>query len=248
MACFPASRIFCPNQAPYTCSNSKGSTAAPMARTAFAPEGDVVRIAVHETRGAPVLADHDHVAAEEGAEPVRSVSPVEHGGPGKMPAAPDQGDSGCDLAVFAFPEDEGAIVPHDPLAVGGMEIHRHVAEGPAPLDHRGVVVGMEMAMPERRRARPASRPGRVGQADAVPEDATHGGPQVECALADGKPGVGADTDQARALALDAIAVFPAQLIQRGPALPAPADVLALVIADEAGPVEELRSRRTGSRT
>ena len=75
--------------------------------------------------------------------------------------------------------------------------------------------------------------GLVHQAGAVPQDAAVRCPQKEGSLAEGEPRLDADSGEAGSLGRHPIAVAGAELVQSGPRLPAPSDVLALVIADDA---------------
>ena len=134
-------------------------------------------------------------------------------------------------------------------AVGGVQVDGRV-EGAAPLDHRRVVV--RVGDGDRRRARRAPRPPRrVASSSSVmqshstlPAGALH----QQRALADGELRLGADAEQAVALVLRARGVaWRAQLLERRPALAAPADVLPLVLADRAALPAARRSRRTACR-
>src|SRR5690606_4461429 len=73
----------------------------------------------------------------------------------------------------------------------------------------------------------------VDQGDAVPEQVAAGRTHQQRALADREARLGTDPEQAFGLRLDAVAVRAAQRLERGPLLPAAADVLALVLADRA---------------
>ena len=58
----------------------------------------------------------------------------------EVPAAADQRQPVVQGLGLALPELDRRVGPHDPLPVGGVQVDRHAAEGPAPLDHRRVVV------------------------------------------------------------------------------------------------------------
>jgi len=90
---------------------------------------------------------------------------------------------------------------------------------------------------DRDRAQPAERPdsaGEVGveQRGAPPEDVAAPPGDEQRALADAELGGDADPDEAMVVA-ELVPVRPAQLLEGRPALAAPADVLALVLADRA---------------
>ena len=59
----------------------------------------------------------------------------------KVPAAVDERHAIPQLVRGPFPETNAGCA-HHPLAVGGVQIDGRVVKGPAPLDHRGIKVGM----------------------------------------------------------------------------------------------------------
>src|SRR3546814_4951540 len=69
--------------------------------------------------------------------------------------------------------------------------------------------------------------------DAVPQQVAARRAHQQRALADREAWLGADAEQAFGLRFDAVAMRVAQRLERGPLLPAAADVLALVLADRA---------------
>src|SRR3546814_9589746 len=73
----------------------------------------------------------------------------------------------------------------------------------------------------------------VDQRDAVPQQVDARRTHQQRVLADRETRFGSDTKQALGLRLDTVAVRVAQRFERGPLLPAAADVLALVFADRA---------------
>ena len=101
--------------------------------------------------------------------------------------------AGQQLLGLALPERDGRIVAHDPLAVGGVQMDRHAAERPAPLDHGRVVVRMRD-----RDALDAAHGldqldgGAIDQRDAVPQDIAVRGAQKLRALADAERRQGDD--------------------------------------------------------
>src|SRR3546814_17274172 len=71
----------------------------------------------------------------------------------------------------------------------------------------------------------------IDQRDAVPQQVAARRTHQQRALADREAWLGADAEQAFGLRFDAVAMRVAQRFERGPLLPAAADVLALVLAD-----------------
>src|SRR3546814_2430781 len=120
-----------------------------------------------------------------------------------------------------------------------MQQDRHVAERATPFDHARVVVRMR----DRNRADAAGFAHAchgvvIDQRDAVPQQVAARRTHQQRALADREAWLGADAEQAFGLRFDAVAMRVAQRFERGPLLPAAADVLALVLADRATRSEE----------
>src|SRR3546814_14939334 len=73
----------------------------------------------------------------------------------------------------------------------------------------------------------------IDQRDAVPQQVAARRTHQQRALADREAWLGADAEPAFGLRFDAVAMRVAQRFERGPLLPAAADVLAIVLADRA---------------
>jgi hypothetical protein len=197
-------------------------------------ERDEVGEAVHESGSPAVLADHDGIARQERAPAIGAVGPMEHRAAGEMAAAADEREARGDLPRVAVPEHDRAIVPDHPVGVVGVEVDGNVAQCAAPLDHARV----EMRVGDRD-AGDAPTPAHrrhsrfVHQADAIPQEPAGAVPHVERPLPDAELRIGPDPGQPRRFGLDAVSMAGAELIQRGPPLALPADVLPVLAADEA---------------
>jgi len=124
--------------------------------------------------------------------------------------------------------------PHDPVAIGGVKMDRHVAERVAPLDHGCVKVWMRDAD----RGNPAEpldqRDGRgVEHCDRVPQHVPMPRAHEQRALADGEMRLGADAEDARLILVIGVAVTHRERVERGPCLPTRWYVLALLLANRA---------------
>ena len=84
--------------------------------------------------------DLDDVASQQRPLAACTARPMQDRAALEVPAAANQRQPVAERLGFAVPEDDGLVGPHDPLPVGGVKVDRDAAEGPAPLDHRGVVV------------------------------------------------------------------------------------------------------------
>jgi hypothetical protein len=102
---------------------------------------DQVGVAVHEADVAAILHDLEDVPAQQGAAPLGARRPVQHRATREMASAVQQREPIPQLSGPALPEGEGGVGPHHPRSVGGVQIDGG-GEGPRPLHHAGVVVGM----------------------------------------------------------------------------------------------------------
>ena len=85
-----------------------------------------------------VLRDGRDVGAAHHAAPARALRPVQHGAAEEMSAAADQRYVRQEIERVAVPKFDRGIGPHHPVAVGRMQMDRHVAENAAPFHHRSV--------------------------------------------------------------------------------------------------------------
>jgi len=100
----------------------------------------------------------------------------------------------------ARPENDIAILSHRPLAVGLMEKDRSIAQSPAPRDHRRVIMRMRYCDGlEATQLRDAITNCVVDQRYAIPEDVSRRRTDKQCALADRKAGLNANTNDPRLL-------------------------------------------------
>src|SRR5262249_30718636 len=125
----------------------------------------------------------------------------------KVAAAANERHAVPQRVRLSAPEDDVLVGAHDPLVIVGVEVDRNVAEGPAPVDHTGVV--MRVADGDGRDA--AERLQAVDnrlieERQTVPEDVAARGAEKQGPLADGEVRLDADADQVRFLELDRAAV------------------------------------------
>ena len=185
---------------------------------------------------APVHGDLDGIAGQQRAVAVGAAGPVQHSAAGKMAAAADQRQARRDLALVVLPIDDRLIGPHDPLAIGGVQVDRRAAERSAPLDHGAI----EMRVRDRDRIDAALRLDRtqrrlVDQAHAVPQHVAADAFHQQAALADRERRLDADAGEVLVLLAQHHAMALLQIAKRGPALALPGNILALVGADRADP-------------
>ena len=196
------------------------------------PDRDVIGVAPHEAHRFSILSYLKDVSGQERSFTTGSPLPVEYGTARKVPAEPEQSEPGSKLVGVTVPEHDGRMRPHDPIAVGSVEVDGDVSQCAAPFNDRGVVVRMR-----NRDSRNASESlnGRnaaiIGQAQAIPEHVALAGAEVKRALADGELRLGHQADQLGSFDIQPISMTALQIFQSGPFLPLPADVLPLVLAD-----------------
>src|SRR6188472_4112364 len=194
---------------------------------------DEVRVAAHEADPAAILHHLHDVAREQGAAALLAVRPVQDRAAREVPAEAQQRDAGLEHAGVAVPKNEAVVGAHHPLAVGNVEVHGRI-ERAGVLDHRGVVVRVR----DRDRGQAAALANGaldlpVEQRDAIPQHVAAGGLDEQRALLDREARLRPDPGQSGLLGAEVGAVTGAQLVEGGPALSPPADVLALVLADRA---------------
>ena len=158
--------------------------------------------------------------------------------PGKCPPQRGQRQSGRRAPWLALPELDRRIGAHYPFRVGGVQVDGHAAEGPAPLDHRRVVVRVRDGDRGRIRRwpRPPAACRRPASGDAVPQDCCRRGTQEQRPLADGERRLGADPGQSSpASSWRGVLVRDRRAAHRGWSTTGPRfrDVLAFVGADRA---------------
>ena len=170
-------------------------------------------------------------------QPSAPSRPMQHGAAGEVTAAADQGDARGDAPGCAPSQKRmrGGRRRMTHCAVGGVEIDRHAAEGAAPLDHRARrSADARWRSRRRRRApgppRPSRRPPGERQSQRKPPAgcgcAARAGRWRTSARCRSRGGPGPPgSTRFRWVA--------AQLVERGPELPLPADVLPLLGADDA---------------
>ena len=196
------------------------------ARDLVRRERDEVRVAAHEADPVAVGDDLDDVAAEQGAGAARAPAPEADRAALEVAAEADELVVVVDGQAVRRPQLDALGRARDPLAVGLVEEDPRV-EALGPVGHAGVVVRVRDR--DRVHVAQARLAGVVGGRHAVPHEAA----RDERALPDGQRGVQPDAEQAGLDLLDARAVRGGDLLAREPGLPAPADVLALVLADRA---------------
>src|SRR3954453_10650193 len=195
---------------------------------------DVIGIAPHEAHRFSILSYLQDVSAQERAFPTGPTLPMQYGAAGVVPAEAEQSETGSELVGVAVPEHDGGVRPHDPIAVGSVEVDGHVSQGAAPLHDGGVVVRMRDR--DGRNASQSLNGGNaavIGQAQAIPEYVALAGANVKCALADGELRLGHQADQLGAFDVEPISMTALQIFEAGPFLPLPAHVLPLVLTDGA---------------
>src|SRR2546425_563184 len=129
------------------------------------------------------------------------------------------------------------VRPRRPLPIGARQIDRGAAEGVTPFDDRPVEVRVRGRYPmQAAQLAHLSHRLLVDVADAVPEKVAGCRLHEQSALADPEPRPRVDAPKGL-LALDLAQAVPVSarfhLFERCPLLPSPADVLALVVADQA---------------
>src|SRR5260370_4575323 len=141
------------------------------------------------------------------------------GSTGKMPAASEERKSAEQSLALATPEFDDGVCPHDPLAVGFLEINRDVAEGSTPLDHGAVVMRMRDGDCTQSTALGDECAGGViEQRDAVPQQVSFGRFYQKCALADSEVGLGEDGVQRGFFATDRVVGVLTEIVNRSPLL------------------------------
>ena len=179
------------------------------------------------------------VRAADDAAPGRAAGPMQHAGTGEVAAAADQRRVGREPQRFAVPELDARSLPHDPFAIVGMDMNRHI-ECLCPLVHRRV----EMRVRDRHRLHAAERLDErnrrlVQHRDAIPQHVAVRRAQQHRALADGEARLRRDADDPRFVLMPAVHMGDRELVLRGPALTRRRHVLPLVVTDRAvrrGPV------------
>ncbi|HMN59354.1 MAG TPA: hypothetical protein PJ988_03270 [Anaerolinea sp.] len=134
---------------------------------------------------------------------------------------------------LALPEGHRRVGVHDKFAVGGVQVDGRV-ESAAPLDHRRVIVRVRDG--DGRDAPQGfyvGEGGLVQQADAVPQHVAIGSVHQQGALPDGEARHAADAGQAGLDSADEVVVFGLERLQGGPLLALVANVLAVILTDEA---------------
>src|SRR6185312_8192409 len=189
---------------------------------------------VHEADPAPVGHDHDGIAGHQHALVVGAVGPVQHGRAGEVAAGADEGDPFGEPLALAAPEFDGAVGPHHPVAVVFVEIDRHTAERPAPVDHGGVKVRVRNGdRPDPAFGLDGAQRGIGDERGAVPHHAAlrpldHQGP-----FADGDLRARADAEQPRLDLAQVVDVVFLERVERRPALAVGVHILPVVGADQA---------------
>ena len=98
-----------------------------------------------------------------------ALRPMQHRAAGEMAAAADQRDAARERQRVAVPQLDRRIGPHDPLAIGGMQMDRRV-EGMRPFHHRRIIMRMGNGdADEAAEAFDDGDGGLVEQRDAVPQ-------------------------------------------------------------------------------
>src|SRR6185312_671987 len=103
-------------------------------------QGNVVGITIHERDLLRVHADLRLVARHERPSPLRALGPVEDLVAREVAAGADEREAVAEFERPPFPEADGRVGPHHPGPLGLVDVDGGVAEGPAPLDHRRVIV------------------------------------------------------------------------------------------------------------
>ena len=210
-------------------SNANGSSAAAMPCDGRLRQRDQVRVAVHEADPAPV-GDHLHDVARQQRARARVV---QHRPAGEVAAAADQRQPVAEVARLALPQLDRVVRPHDPLAVGLVQVHRAARSGaptrPCPSSSAGA---RSRSRRGRRAARSRVRGLVVQQRHAVPQHGRSPRRDEQRALADRERRLDADAVVA-AVGPDRVAVLRRQPAGRRPLLAVLGHVLALVLADRA---------------
>ncbi len=182
------------------------------------------------------------VRAADDAAPGRAAGPMQHAGAGEVTAAADQRHVSREPQGLAFPELDAWSLPHDPFAVVGMDMNRHI-ECLGPVVHGRV----EMRVRDRHRLHAAERLDErdrrvIEHRDAIPQHIPVRRAHQDRALADGKARLRRDADNSRFVLVPAVHMGDRELVLRGPALTRRRHVLPLVVADRA-----IRRRLVGGR-
>src|SRR4029077_15758170 len=93
-----------------------------------------VRVAAHEREPFAVGGDGEDIAGANNAAVACPASPMHHRATRKMPTTTHQCDAIPELERVAGPQLDRAILAHDPVAVGGIEMDRTI-KGTRPFHH-----------------------------------------------------------------------------------------------------------------
>ena len=195
-----------------------GATAAPIALL-LRVERNVVRIAAHEADVTAVLADLQIVAHEKGAPSFGAAAWCRTVLPSKCPPVRIRIRPGADRLRFAGPEPDRRLRVHHPLAIIGMKVDRHAAEGFAPCRPSRCNNADARSRWPSKPPLPITPDGFLGdQGHAIPQDDAAVGWHQQRSLPDGEGRLDADPGHAVFIAEDVAVVF-LQLPRGRPFLP-----------------------------
>ena len=196
--------------------------------------GDQIRIAVHETDVPAIGAHLGHVAGHQRTASLFAGSPMQYLKSAEMAANADEREVVIQAMRLALPEHNYGIRILYPFAVGFVQIDGNAAECATPFDHTGIVMRMGNRNGRQSTERLHKLDGaRINQTDAVPQNSAVLRLQQKRPLSNRELRFRLNSPNVLAFPEEDVTISFLQRFQSDPLLPAPSNVLALILANRA---------------